>query len=849
MRVISKTIKSLDISISAANEREQYEIRQAENRAGPETEDETSVVFASDVSPTDTDAEQLRKGMTGGTDEAKKTANSMGDMAEAIAPIYSTFNKILDNPYLGPNNATLNTVPVVGLKGDHVMYVETKNVGLGVQDVWSVFSRIPDGVNINSMVSMHFFPFHGHLCMSVGKAVWMKKHREQGDPLIKEAINTFLRLYLDEWTQVGDKVLPDEKLLSIVPSVEWTEGGEQKAFHLVTLNSDGAIQVMDGEDLGSQPGFSTIQNVSDTAQNKRVKFQKIAYYNNKFVGYDHSACTWNISPDFNSKTFVVADQYKVEPLSELTATDAGPIDVQKDGFLYKRLVETVNEPGKSEQQDNIKWTKWISQNGVTSIGVASPGVMLGLTTLTLPLRDRYISTQTALYPVVSSPPSSTICPRPLGLNSPKANNVFVEVNHRAQEVDQQLAREIITLNATESGLARDIDKGLQDMVRIDIKRIISLFGDGVGEENPGTRARNLAKGKITARVFLKHTILSLAAAKKESKEGSALATHSLQDFRRRMKGIMGNIKALKKAILLAQTDLEARDQAFKDKVTGQIVTASLTGFATGTLVAASIGAAIAGIPIASIPAALSDAGLLFGGVEKGKKSDGDEDEDQEKSELDSDEDGDGQPAPKPSGETPKHKASKEVKKGRQPFSQRVPKTQEEEEANEPIEISHVSKLGVKPTKNQGLTPKEAEKRCKAAQKTWSAFSTQIRAGKNLLAATTIGKALFNEMSLEELSRLAAVVATAITIMEQTTAAIEHIQKPLSDLAGPASVVSATIDSMHSSLESFAQSLGPFANLPFDRQDAALVSCQWEDVQEACEHWLNTINRQGLVILS
>jgi hypothetical protein len=44
--------------------------------------------------------------------------------------------------------------------------------------------------------------------------------------------------------------------------------------------------------------------------------------------------------------------------------------------------------------------RWIKTEGTTHLGVASPGVILDLLTLTRTLRARYIETQTSVYPVV-----------------------------------------------------------------------------------------------------------------------------------------------------------------------------------------------------------------------------------------------------------------------------------------------------------------------------------------------------------------------------------------------------------------------------------------------------------------
>ena len=78
--------------------------------------------------------------------------------------------------------------------------------------------------------------------------------------------------------------------------------------------------------------------------------------------------------------------------------DVGPIGVQSDGFLWRRVVVP---PVSSDASATQQWTKWLAQDGVTNLGVAAPGVILDLKTLTATLKSRYIDTQTALYPVMN----------------------------------------------------------------------------------------------------------------------------------------------------------------------------------------------------------------------------------------------------------------------------------------------------------------------------------------------------------------------------------------------------------------------------------------------------------------
>lgn len=284
------------------------------------------------------------------------------------------------------------------------MYIETQSTRVGVKDVWSIFSPVPEGANVNSSVAVHFFPYQGDFIMAVGTTLWRKKHRSdlgRSSDDIRQASISWPKLYHDEWEKIGDKCLPDGNLRSIIPYALLSAAGNQIKFQLLILTKDGTLQVLDGSDLGPKNTFISMNNTSKDAAKQGLVMHKAAYWNGKIIGYDDSGYTWNLYPDFNQRTFEAKDKQQVEPIKQLTATDIGPVGVQKDGFLYKRIVETVNEPGDDQGKERIKWTKWIRQDNVVNLGVASPGVMLDLETLTKSLKDRYITTQTALYPVVN----------------------------------------------------------------------------------------------------------------------------------------------------------------------------------------------------------------------------------------------------------------------------------------------------------------------------------------------------------------------------------------------------------------------------------------------------------------
>lgn len=305
----------------------------------------------------------------------------------------------------------INSVPIIGLKGDNVMYTQTKSGGVrGAEDVWSIFGSIPDGVNINSSKAVHFFPYKGDFCMSIGEAVFYKKHRDDRDPEIKMAVDNWPKLYLDKWEKMGDHCLPTANACNVLPFARLS--GKDIKFHLVVLTADGRLLALNGDLNGGDNAYTELKNASDEskAAAKALKIQQAAYWNGNIVALDDSNNTWNLNPDFDSHTFTAGDPMPVEPLLELTATDIGPVGVKKDGWIYRRRLETINDPTVKPDKKDLKvgWERWIQQNGVKNLGVASPGVMLNLEVLSRSLRDRYLSTQTSIYPVVNKLQGFTI---------------------------------------------------------------------------------------------------------------------------------------------------------------------------------------------------------------------------------------------------------------------------------------------------------------------------------------------------------------------------------------------------------------------------------------------------------
>lgn len=285
------------------------------------------------------------------------------------------------------------------------MYIETQQdlnpLGSGVKDVWSNFGALPADATIEEGDKVFMFPYKGDFCLAIGQAVWKRAHLAPGDPALSSAVDNWPNMYVKDWVKLGDEVLPSADILDIVPFAQLSADRNQIAFQLVVLTADHTILYLTSDILGPESEYEELRYVQRSpAPNVAPEFTNIAYWDNHIIGYDNDNNTWNLTPNFQDGTYIAADQVQVEPITEMTATDVGLVGVRADGYLYKRVVDAP--PPDTNADATLKWTRWIQQDGVTNLGVASPGVMLDLNILTRTLRSRYIDVQTSVYPVVDT---------------------------------------------------------------------------------------------------------------------------------------------------------------------------------------------------------------------------------------------------------------------------------------------------------------------------------------------------------------------------------------------------------------------------------------------------------------
>ena len=271
----------------------------------------------------------------------------------------------------------------------------------GLAYEWASFSSIPSNATLAAGSAVHFFPYKGDFYLSVGRAVWRKAHiSERDEGALKEAVNNWPGMYQADWTHVGNTVLPVANLAGVVPFAVLSADSQQIAFQLVTLASDGTLSYLTNDSLVNNSTFGRLEfRTSTGSPATSPRFNKVAYWDNHIVGVDSGNNTWNVTPNWSNGTYTVSAQTPITPVTEFTANDAGLVGLRSDGYLWRRVIEPPR-PGSSDDA-TYSWLRWIRVDGVTNLGVASPGVLLDMNLLTRTLRSRYVDVQVSIYPVMN----------------------------------------------------------------------------------------------------------------------------------------------------------------------------------------------------------------------------------------------------------------------------------------------------------------------------------------------------------------------------------------------------------------------------------------------------------------
>ncbi|KAH8807311.1 hypothetical protein F5884DRAFT_833084 [Xylogone sp. PMI_703] len=327
-----------------------------------------------------------------------KQKKSLKEMATAVGPIMDNFDEILSKPYLDQHSAQLNTVPVLGLKDStQIMYLAIQpdaGSGSGISEVWKPFGPLPDNSSASDPSQVHFFPYKGSIYVSIGRSVWRKTARTEGDPILKEAVNDFSKMYVNDWTKVGGSALPEADLKSVIPFAKLTSNGNIMQFHLLILDKNGTIKVLTNDDIYPDNKWEAL---AYSGSGESPQWARIAYLNEKVIALDTESNIWDLTVNFEQRTYRAADKTSINKVTEFTATDTGLVVVREDGYVYRRQVQS---PKEGTTEPTTEWKRSIARNDVTRLGPASPGVMLNLNALTRVLKSRYIDAQKAVHPVM-----------------------------------------------------------------------------------------------------------------------------------------------------------------------------------------------------------------------------------------------------------------------------------------------------------------------------------------------------------------------------------------------------------------------------------------------------------------
>jgi hypothetical protein len=303
-------------------------------------------------------------------------------------------------------------VPVVGLKNNQIVYINTtsdESSATHLKDEWTLFSALPDGVTPQEGDQVHFFPFNGHFVLSVGRAVWLKRHRDPADKNLKLAVDDWPKMYEDGWESIGENALPAANLASVIPFTQLNDSKDAVLFTLIILEQDGTIKMLKGDAIHAENTWVTLTgSVKEPGVTSPPKLTRMAYWNNTAFGIDDQNNSWDLTMSLESRTYTMSNRDALgKPVTELTANDKGPVVLHENGYLYQRIVE---DPPSDGQDPVLSWNQWIRADGVAHLGAASPGVVFDLDRLTRVLKERYIDTQRDM---LADCKSSKLSPRPM----------------------------------------------------------------------------------------------------------------------------------------------------------------------------------------------------------------------------------------------------------------------------------------------------------------------------------------------------------------------------------------------------------------------------------------------------
>ncbi|QKX58400.1 uncharacterized protein TRUGW13939_05522 [Talaromyces rugulosus] len=370
-----------------------YEARKKARKFDAETKKRAAKKRAQAAGPLDTN-QQFKTDTETNLSTVKETVK---DMENSISQIIPNFDNTLGLSGLSTFSATLESVPLVGILNSTVQYIATSLDQDGnIDEEWALFDDMPGTPASGETTSL--FSYKGSFFVTVGGNVWAKNPKNSGDPNLAQASNNWPELYNPGWDAMGS-CIPAENARSFVPYSEISSNNTALNSWLIMLNVDGSLSYS-SQEVGTNMQFDPLPSDGGSAPN----LLKAAYWNGSIWGYDGNMNLYQIVPNTDSTggnlvNYTIKSQSSLsDPILDLTAVDTGLVASQPDGNLWKLV---VNPPADENSGPTQTWTQWVSQEGVTCLGAAAPGVILDMQTLTTYLKANYIDTQTSLFSDIS----------------------------------------------------------------------------------------------------------------------------------------------------------------------------------------------------------------------------------------------------------------------------------------------------------------------------------------------------------------------------------------------------------------------------------------------------------------
>eukprot|EP00903_Cladosiphon_okamuranus_P014488 g13439.t1 len=352
--------------------------------------------------------------------DLEATTQTIEEMLDGAKDVINDFDEVLEIPSLETVSALLDTVPVIGIQGRKLMYTKHTLVDGNASSAFVEFDDLPDDAP-EDISTAKVFPFNGDLFLSIGTALWKKEHRFSGSDQLADAVDDWPKTYVEGWFKVGDNVfsagIVDTSFFGEL--TDPTNINSTLITRILLLDSAGQLYALGGVPQISAAANNFIPlkfNPSAGGPDAPPAWTKIAYSKGRMHAFaDGEIWQLDMALTETSGQYTIQDRVTVGQVLEMEGNEIGLLLRRDDGFLYQQYIEISDsenpiddfpyEHPEAATADpalvELAYKKWISiPSDMRMIGVASPGVGLNLRVLTAALRDRYLRTQTVLYPVV-----------------------------------------------------------------------------------------------------------------------------------------------------------------------------------------------------------------------------------------------------------------------------------------------------------------------------------------------------------------------------------------------------------------------------------------------------------------